>query len=131
MLETERGKRAVKISRLVEISDELGADPAALFRRGLQRARVNVANMSLDVDLQALADECRRGPTMFRSLRQWALNALNDNSDGVMAVEAAGVRNLALLLGCSHQELADYLREFTPPPGESRTKNPARSKGHR
>ena len=83
--------------------------------------------MSLEVNLQALADASRMGPTKFRSLRQWALNALNEYPDGVMTVEVTGVRNLALIIGCTHQELADYLREFTPPPGEaSSRKDPSR-----
>ena len=125
LLSIENGKVIIKLLRLVEVANEIGADPADLLRRGLQRAHITMANMTLDVDLHDLADRSKDGPMQFRSLRQWALNALNENRDGVMAVETAGVRNLALYLGCPQRALADYLRGFTPSPG-TKSRNSSR-----
>lgn len=73
----ENGKVVVKLFKLGEIASEIGADPADILRRGLQRAPVTMANMTLDVDLHDLANKSKGGPMRSRSLRQWALNALS------------------------------------------------------
>jgi hypothetical protein len=103
------------VYRLVELTDGLGADAATVLRRGLQRARLSLENKTLDIDLHALITDCKSGPVRFRSLAQWARNALTENPGGVLEVEAAAVRNLALFIGCSHRELATYLAQFMPP----------------
>jgi len=47
-------------------------------------------------------------------MRQWARNTLNEHPDGIVEIESAVVRNLALFIGCSHKALAKYLARFTP-----------------
>lgn len=116
LLAYEHGLRMMTLARLVELADALCVDPATIFRRGLQRARINVANMTLDVELNELIKDCESGSAKFRSLRIWARNALNENPAGVATIEVAAVRSIAQFIGCPQQKLAEYLARFTPPP---------------
>jgi hypothetical protein len=54
------------------------------------------------------------GGGTFRPMAQWAQNILNEHPTGVVAVEATVVRNLALFVGCNHDDLAKYLARFIP-----------------
>jgi hypothetical protein len=51
-------------------------------------------------------------------MSQWARNALNENPQGAVEIAPTVVQHLALFTGCTHHELAEYLTQFTPPPGE-------------
>lgn len=105
----EHGLRQLTLVRLAELSWALGVDPSAVFARGLQRARVLVECVPLEVDLRALLRDER---VKFRALRQWGLNMLNEHPGGVVEVEPAAVRNLAAFMGCAHRDLADHLARF-------------------
>lgn len=64
-------------------------------------------------NLHALLEDNRRGGT-FGPMRQWARNTLNERPDGIVEIEPAVVRNLALFIGCSRKALTKYLARFTP-----------------
>jgi hypothetical protein len=99
------------VLRLLELCDSLGEDAPSLFGRALQRARIHLKNLPLKIDLRALLDDKR---PMYRPMHQWAVNALNEHSDGVVEVEPVVVRNLALFMGCTHEQLARHLARFLP-----------------
>jgi hypothetical protein len=109
----EHGTRQLTVLRLIEICWVLGVDAAALLTRGLQRARIHVETMVLHVDLRELHRDSIRSAT-FRPMAQWARNALNGHPNGIVTVEPAVVRNLALFIGCPYLDLANYLARFTP-----------------
>jgi hypothetical protein len=91
----------------------MGVDSATLHSRALQRARIHVETMNLHVDLRALLLDSNNS-AMFRPMVQWARNTLNEHSDGVVEVQPAVVRNLALFVGCTSHDLANYLARFVP-----------------
>lgn len=111
LLSYEHGTRCLTALRLIEIGRALGVDAPTLLARGLQRARVHLENIALTVDLHALLHD---GSGTFRPMVQWAKNTLNEHPDGIVDVEPAVVRNLALFVGCTHRELANYLARFVP-----------------
>ncbi|WP_459720044.1 helix-turn-helix domain-containing protein [Actinophytocola sp. KF-1] len=118
LLAYEHGLRQLTLCRLTELTVGLEVDPATVVARGLQRARLHLDRLTLHVDLRALLDHNGAGRGKFRPINQWARNALNETSHGVTEIDAQVVRNLALFTGCSHKELAEYLAQFTPPPGD-------------
>jgi tRNA A-37 threonylcarbamoyl transferase component Bud32 len=111
LLSYEHGTRHLTTLRLIELCRAMGVDAPSLLTRALQRARIHMSNLILEVDLQALLLDER---PQFRPLAQWARNALNLHPDGVVVVEPAAVRNLALFVGCTFRELADHLARFVP-----------------
>jgi transcriptional regulator with XRE-family HTH domain len=111
LLSYEHGTRHFTVLRLIEIARVLGVDGPTLLARGLQRARVYVESMTLHVDLRRLLLD---NNNVFRPMAQWARNTLNEHPAGVVEVEPAVVRNLALFVGCPREDLANYLARFTP-----------------
>jgi transcriptional regulator with XRE-family HTH domain len=111
LLAYEHGLRQLTLLRLIELSWALEVDALTVLARGLQRARVLVENLTLEVDLHALV---RSTNGTFRPMVQWARNTLNEHPDGVVEVEPAVVRNLALFIGHPQRDLANYLARFTP-----------------
>jgi hypothetical protein len=113
LLSYEHGARHLTVIRLIEICWAMGFDSATLHSRALQRARIHVENMNLQVDLHELLRHSNHSAT-FRPMVQWARNALSEQPEGVVYVEPAVVRNLALFVGCPYQDLAEYLARFAP-----------------
>ena len=111
LLAYEHGLRHHTVLRLLELCKALGVDAPSLFARALQRARIHLENLPLKVDLRALMNDTR---PMYRPLHQWAINALNEYPDGVVEITPVVVRNLALFMGCTHEQLARYLAGFLP-----------------
>ena len=111
LMSYEHGTRHLTALRLIEIGHTLKVDAPTLLARALQQARIHVRNLPLEIDLHALL---RDGSSTFRPIVQWARNALNEHPDGIAKVEPQVVRNLALLIGCGHDDLADYLARFLP-----------------
>ncbi len=118
LLSYEHGVRPLNLSRLTELAQALEVDPATVVARGVQRARLLLDRVTLHVDLRALLDHDGPGRSKFRPMNQWARNALIENPHGVAEVDAKAVRHLALFTGCARKELAEYLAQFTPPPGD-------------
>lgn len=113
ILSYEHGTRHMTLCRYIEICWVLGADPAVLLARGLQRARVRLETAVLHVDLHELHRDSTNSAT-FRAMAQWARNALNEHPSGTMTIEPATVRNLAFFVGHPYRDLANYLARFTP-----------------
>ncbi|MGB3438744.1 MAG: hypothetical protein WBA97_08315 [Actinophytocola sp.] len=97
--------------RFLEICGALEVSAPALLNQALQRARVDLANLVLVVDLRRLVTE---RDEQFRSMVVWAHNKLVKCPDGVVEVTPSAVVELADLIGCSAVELADYLAGFVP-----------------
>lgn len=113
LLSYERGLRQLTALRLVELCQVLGVEAPTLLAQALQRARLHLENIPLRLDLNALLQASRDGGR-FRPMAQWARNSLNDHPDGIVTVGSAVVRNLALFVGCDHDDLANYLARFIP-----------------
>ena len=113
LLAYEHGVRRLLLQKLVELCVVLRVDPGTINTRGLARAQLYLENLTLHVDLNSLLQDNGRGGT-FGPLRQWARNTLNEHPDGIVEIEPAVVRNLALFMGCSHDALAKHLARFTP-----------------
>jgi transcriptional regulator with XRE-family HTH domain len=111
LLSYEHGTRHLTVLRLVELCRALGVAAPTLLNQALQRARIHLQNLVLQIDLrQLLADKS----DTFRPMFQWARNKLNEHPDGVVGLAPASVRELATFVGCSHRELANYLARFIP-----------------
>lgn len=111
LLSYEHATRHLTVLRFIEVCRALEVDAPSLMRRALQRARIHLQNLVLQVDLRALlSDES----DTYRPMAQWARNALREHPKGIAEVEPAVVRNLALFIGCAHQQLANYLARFLP-----------------
>jgi transcriptional regulator with XRE-family HTH domain len=111
LLSYEHGSRNITTVRFIEISNALGVDPSKMIGRGLQRARIQVENLALEIDLCALLHDRNE---QFRPMHQWAHNALNKHPSGIVEIEPAVVQSLALFIGSDYLELANYLCRFTP-----------------
>jgi hypothetical protein len=111
VLSYEHGSRQVTVVRFIELCQTMRADMPTLARRALQRARIQIGNVPLQVDLRMLAKD---ESSTYRPMRHWALNTLNDYPDGVMEIEPAVIQNLARFIGCTYLDLAAYLARFLP-----------------
>jgi transcriptional regulator with XRE-family HTH domain len=109
LLSYEHGTRHLTLLRFIEVCRALGTASSTLLQRALQRAQMELDTLPLRVDLYALVlDESGEYPLLV----QWAHNTLAENPDGVVEVEPAVVRNLALCFGCDYGELTRYLAGF-------------------
>lgn len=111
LLSYEHGTRALTVLRLVELSRELDVPAPILLSQALQRARLELTNLVLQVDLQAML---KHENSKFQPMVQWARNKLNEHPDGVVTLPPSSVRELATFVGHSYDELATYLATFTP-----------------
>lgn len=111
LLSYEHGTRHLTALRLVELCFSLQVDAPTLLGRALQRARIHIEHLPLKVDLRSLLKD--ETPT-YRPLAQWAKNALNEHPNGIAEITPETVKNLALFMGCTSDQLARYLARFLP-----------------
>jgi transcriptional regulator with XRE-family HTH domain len=111
LLSYEHGTRHLTVLRFIELCRALGAAAPVLLNQALQRARIHLQNLVLQVNLHFLLND---KSDKFRPMHQWARNKLNDNPDGVVELPPASVRELATFVGCEYEELARYLARFLP-----------------
>ncbi|WP_459709726.1 helix-turn-helix domain-containing protein [Actinophytocola sp. KF-1] len=111
LLSYEHGTRHLTLLRFVEVCQALGAAAPVLLGRALQRVRVHVENLALQVDVRWLVSE---PDEKFLPLVSWANNKLVRHPSGVVEVAASAVTELADVVGCSRSELVDYLAKFVP-----------------
>ena len=111
LLSYEHGTRHLTVLRLVELSRALGVASPGLLNQAMQRSRLHLQNLALQVDVRQMLDD---GSDTFRPMRQWALNKLIDHPDGIVEVAPASVRELATFVGYTHRDLANYLARFIP-----------------
>jgi transcriptional regulator with XRE-family HTH domain len=116
LLSYEHGTRQLTALRLIEISRALGIAAPTLLGQALQRARIHLQNLMLQIDLRELLND---RSDKFRPMFQWARNKLTVNPGGVIELAPSSVHELAAFVGCSHQELANYLAGFIPETTES------------
>ncbi len=111
LLAYEHGARQVTVARLIELTETLGLASSSVLAMAIQRARLDLENLELIVDLRALlADVSPR----FRATHQWAKNKLNDSQDGIVRVPPVAVAELAAFLGCTPRDLVLHFAKFTP-----------------
>lgn len=111
LLSYEHGTRHLTVLRFIELCYALNVATPTLLTQALQRTRIHLQNLVLQIDLrQLLNDQSPR----FRPMHQWARNKLNENSHGVAELSPSSVRELATFVGCNYIELADYLARFIP-----------------
>lgn len=111
LLSYEHGTRHLTVLRFIELCRALGVAAPTMLNLALQRARIHLQNLVLQVDLRFLLNDMN---DKFRPMHQWARNKLNDNPDGVVELPPSSVRELAAFVGCSYTELANYLAKFIP-----------------
>jgi hypothetical protein len=111
VLSYEHGRRHMSQLRFLELCHTLGVVAPTLLAQALQRARIHLANLELQIDLRALIND---GNHTFRPMVQWARNKLNKHPTGIVGVSPSSVEELADFIGHTSQDLAKYLTRFTP-----------------
>lgn len=111
LLSYEHGTRQLTVIRLIELCRALGVAAPTLLNQALQRARIHLQNLVLQIDLRQLLND---NSDKFRPMFQWARNKLTENPDGLVELAPASIRELATFVGCTHHELANYLARFIP-----------------
>jgi transcriptional regulator with XRE-family HTH domain len=111
LLSYEHGTRHLTVLRFVELCRTLGVAAPTLLNHALQRARIHLQNLVLQIDLRFLLND---KSDKFRPMHQWARNKLNENPDGVVELPPSSVRELATFVGCPYHDLATYLARFIP-----------------
>lgn len=111
LLAYEKGLRQLTVARLTELCEVLGLTASSVVALAIQRARIDVANLELIVDLRSLVSD-RRG--RFWTVRKWATNKLNECPDGIAMLAPAAVQELATLEGCGRRDLIEHFVSFTP-----------------
>lgn len=108
LLSYEHGVRFLSVVRFVEICRAIGVPADEVLGRASAMAD-DVRNLSLRVNLRALLrDEDDR----FEAVRLWADRRLDETATPVLLVEPAALREMAAVIGVSHEVLAGYLAEF-------------------
>lgn len=107
----EHGARQLTVARLVELSRALGVAAPAILNQALQKARLELQNLALRVDLRGLLTDTS---DQYHPVFRWARNRLTDDPCGVVELSPSTVREMAAFLGCSHSELARYLADYSP-----------------
>jgi transcriptional regulator with XRE-family HTH domain len=111
LLSYEHGTRHLTVLRFIELSEALGIAAPTLLNQALQRSRLQLQNLGLQIDLRFMLND---RSDKFRPMHQWARNKLNDNPDGVVELPPSSVKELATFVGCAYPELANYLARFIP-----------------
>jgi transcriptional regulator with XRE-family HTH domain len=111
LLSYEHGTRHLTALRFIELCRVLGVAAPTLLNQAMQRARIHLENLSLQIDLRYLLND---RSDKFRPMRQWAQNKLHENPDGVVELPPSSVRELATFVGCTYLELANHLARFLP-----------------
>ncbi|GAB1516532.1 helix-turn-helix domain-containing protein [Actinophytocola sp. KF-1] len=111
LLSYEHGTRHLTVLRFIELCSVLDVAAPTLLNQGLQRARIQLQNVILQIDLRdLLSDRNER----FLPIIPWARNKLREFPDGVVALPPSSVRELATFIGRPYHELAGYLAKFIP-----------------
>lgn len=111
LLSYEHGTRHLTVLRFIELCRALEVAAPTLLNQALQRARIHLQNLMLQIDLRDLLNDRNE---KFRPMHQWAKNKLNESPTGVVELPPSSVRELATFVGCSYQDLAGYLSRFIP-----------------
>jgi transcriptional regulator with XRE-family HTH domain len=111
----ERGAIQCTVKRFVEICQTLGVAAPDVLSWAMQRAKVDLQTIGLQVDLRAVVNDKQ---AKLLPLRRWARKRLGDDpgGSGIARLEWPVVQEMAMLLGFDRSELVSYLTTFTPRP---------------
>jgi transcriptional regulator with XRE-family HTH domain len=113
LLAYEHGLRMLTVARFLELCEHLQIDATTVFGLALQKAKLYLNNLTLQVDLTKVI----HAPNLkFRPLVPWARNRFRDTPDGIAHLTPSAVRELAAFLGHARDDLANYLAKFHPDP---------------
>jgi transcriptional regulator with XRE-family HTH domain len=107
----ELGSRNLQMVRFIELCQSLCVSASGLLTIALQRARVNLENLVLLVDLGTLLDD---KSASAHPLHQWARNKVHRQGTRIAYVSPTTVDELADCFGYDRQALADYLATLVP-----------------
>ncbi|MPZ79834.1 MAG: helix-turn-helix domain-containing protein [Actinophytocola sp.] len=108
----ESGIRQCTVVRFVEICRALGVAAPSVLGLALQRAKVELQTLTLQVDLPAVL---RDDTAEFAQVRRWASNRLTQSEESEVAfLEPAAVDEMAHIFGIPRPALVDYLATFPP-----------------
>jgi transcriptional regulator with XRE-family HTH domain len=111
LLSYEHGTRHLTLVRYLEICGTLGFSAPTLLHHALQRARIDMANLPIRVDVRQLIAHKESG---FRSMLIWGHNKLVEDPAGIAELSPSAVSELATLNGCSRTEMTGFLTQFVP-----------------
>lgn len=111
ILAYEDGTRNMHMARFIELCHALSVSASGLLTIALQRARINLDNLVLLVDLGTLLDD---KSASARPLHQWARNKIHRLGTRIAYVSPATVDELADCFSYDRQALADYLTKLVP-----------------
>ena len=111
LLSYEHGTRHLTVIRFIELCAVLDVSAPTVLNQGLQRARLRLQNVVLQIDLRDLLSDRN---DRFRPLITWARNKLAEYPDGLVELPPMSVRELATFIGKPYLELAEYLARFIP-----------------
>ena len=126
LLSYEHGTRHLTVLRFLELCRAMGFAGPTLLTQALQRARLELANLVLRVDLWALLND--KSDT-YRPMVQWAKNKLNKHPDGVVELPPSSVAELADFAGYLYEDLVKYLAKFIPETVEAKARAAGRGRG--
>jgi transcriptional regulator with XRE-family HTH domain len=109
----EYGTRLCTVARFIEICAALEVSAPEILELALQRAKIHLRTIGLQVDLRALL---RDRSTELTPLRGWAENRLATypEDSGIARLTASVLQELAICFGLSKLDLINYLIMFTP-----------------
>jgi hypothetical protein len=109
----ENGIRAVTVARLLDLCQAMGVHAGDLLTLCLQRVATELYNGRLLVDLSALV---RDRNAAFDEVQAWARLRLAGQAKGVTVarLEAAAVREMAVIFSVPLPDLIAYLVTFAP-----------------
>lgn len=122
LLSYEHGTRHLTVLRYIELCTALGVAAPALLNQALQRARIHLQNLVLQIDLHQLLND---KDDNFLPMVQWAHNKLIEYPGGVVELPPSSVRELATFQGIPYHELASYLAGFIPEPPDDTDDQPS------
>jgi hypothetical protein len=111
LLSYEHGTRNLTMLRHIELCRVYNVAAPRVASRALQRARIHLANLDLQIDLHELLQDKR---DKFRPMHQWARNKLAENPGGIIEISPSSVKELATFVGCSFRDLANWMARFLP-----------------
>ncbi|MDQ3577671.1 MAG: XRE family transcriptional regulator [Actinomycetota bacterium] len=110
----ELGTRQCTVARFIDICQRLDVAAPELLSRAMQRAKVDLHRLTVQIDLPTLL---RDDSGDLEPLRGWAknrLDAFDRDGPSVVHLEPVVVRELAVLCGLTAWQLAERLGAFTP-----------------
>lgn len=111
LLSYEHGTRHLTVIRFIELCAALDVAAPTLLNQGLQRARLQLQNVVLQINLRDLLSDRN---DRFLPIIPWARNKLLEYPDGLVELPPSSVRELATFIGRPYLELAGYLARFIP-----------------